>query len=366
MDNFSRYSVFLEIDSIRPIAWSIALIGLPLNLFLISYTVWESLIYKFSARKKEYHRHSMVAVKNPSVWLLLNLLFCDLVGSIYMFILVISDSYYTSYYRHIYGSSANFSLIKNVWSVSTTCGVAHSLVAINLLMAATITLCIGIDRFMLSVYPRSNWRLTIKRAKIITTILWILGVAATVGNTIFDFSYYHLRSAYYFEFYRNLCVGEYYLNSNHTIRAFSVLGYVILAYSITTVLYAIIIYKLRKSRLTFRSQLSSTFERRFQVMLILITSTNIFAFYFISTAGAISYLNGTPTQISKFQKIIGILPHSNAALDPIIYLIFRFQDIRIRLHCQSPILNCLHRKVEPTTPREIKSSPHENIVITEI
>ncbi|RDD36287.1 G-protein coupled receptor GRL101-like protein [Trichoplax sp. H2] len=362
MDNFSRYSVFLEVDSLRPIAWCIALIGLPLNLFLISFILWES----FIARKKGHHRHSMIARKNPSVWLLFNLIICDLMGSIYMFILVISDSYYTRYYRHIYGSDANISLIKNVWSVSATCGIAQFLANINLLMAASLTLCIGIDRFILTSYPHSNWRLTLKRAKVITAILWILGVAATAGIVIFNFAYFHLRSAYYFQFYRNICLGEFYLTPIHIIRAFSELGYFILAYSTTAILYTIIIYKLRKSRLTFRSQLSSTFERRFQIMLILITSTNIFAFFVISTSAAISFLNGTPTQISKFQKIISILPVSNAGIDPMIYLIFRFQDISSQLHCQSPASGCLHPKVKPAAPSEAKSSRHENIVITEI
>ncbi|RDD38864.1 G-protein coupled receptor GRL101-like protein [Trichoplax sp. H2] len=366
MDNFSRYSVFLEIDSIRPIAWSIALIGLPLNLFLIIYAVWESLIYKFSVRKKEYHRHSMIAFRNPSVWLLLNLLFCDLMGSIYMFILVISDSYYTSYYRHIYGSRTNFSLIENVWSVSATCGVAHFLATINLFMAAILTLCIGVDRFILTVYPHSNWRLTIKRAKIITAILWVLAVAGTVGNIIFNFSHFHLRSPYYYDFYRNLCLGEYYLTPSHTVRAFIVLAYLMLAYITTVILYAIIICKLRKSRLIFRSQLSSTYERRFQIVLIFITSTNIFSFFVISTTAAIDYLNGTPNQVSKLQKITSILPYSNAALDPIIYLIFRFHDIRSRLRCQSSISSCALPKVKPITSSETKSSQHENIVVTEI
>ncbi|RDD36078.1 G-protein coupled receptor GRL101-like protein [Trichoplax sp. H2] len=308
----------------------------------------------------------MVVVKNPSVWLLFNLLLCDLMGSIYMFILVISDSYYTHYYRHIYGSSANFSLIKNEWSVSATCGVAQFLASMNLYMAAILTLCIGVDRFILTVYPRSNWRLTIKRAKILTTISWILGVVASVGISLFNFSYYHLRSAYHFEFFRNMCVGEYYLTPSHIIRAAIILGYFILAYSATAVLYTIIIYKLKKSRLLFRSQLSSTFERRFQVMLILITSTNIFAFFFITTSAAIDYLNGTTNQASKLQKIISILPYSNAALDPIIYLIFRFHGIRSQLHCQSTILICIHPKVEPFAPSETKSSIHENIVVTEI
>ncbi|RDD36003.1 hypothetical protein TrispH2_012217, partial [Trichoplax sp. H2] len=120
------------------------------------------------------------------------------------------------------------------------------------------------------------------------------------------------------------------------------------------------------SRLTFRSQLSSIFERRFQIMLILITSTNIFAFFVISTSAAISFLNGTPTQISKFQKIISILPVSNAGIDPMIYLIFRFQDIRSQLRCQSLASGCLHPKVKPAAPSEAQSSRHENIVITEI
>ncbi|RDD38872.1 hypothetical protein TrispH2_009596 [Trichoplax sp. H2] len=366
MGNFSRYSVFLEVDVMRPIAWCIALIGLPLNLFLISYTIWESITYKFLVRNKEHRHHSMIAHKNPSVWLLFNLILCDLMGCIYIFILIISDSFYTHYYQHIHGSSANFSLIKNAWSISVTCGIAQFLANLNLFMAATLTLCIGIDRFILTTYPHSNWKLTVKRAKIITTISWILGVTMSVGTIIFNFAYFHLRSAYYFEFYRNLCLGEYYLTSIHSIVAFSCLGYYILAYSTTAGLYTGIIWKLRKSRLIFRSQLSSTFERRFQIVLILIASTNIFAFFFISTSAAVSFLNGTPTQISKFQKIITLLPYSNSVLDPLIYLIFRFHDIRSQLHCQSPISNCLRPKVIPIVSSETKFSQNENIVITEV
>ncbi|RDD36013.1 hypothetical protein TrispH2_012159, partial [Trichoplax sp. H2] len=233
-------------------------------------------------------------------------------------------------------------------------------------MAATLTLCIGIDRFMLTVYPHSTRKLTLKKTKIITAISWILAAAAALGTVIFNFSYYHLRSAYYFDFYRNLCLGEHYLTPNHIIRLFTVLGYLILAYSTTAVLYTILICKLRKSRLTFRSQLSSIYERRFQLVLILMASTNIITFFVLSISAAISFLNGTPNQVFILQKIIIILPYSNAALDPMIYLIFRFHSIRSQLHCQSSILNCVHPKVEPTAPSETKSSQHENVVITEI
>ncbi|RDD36288.1 hypothetical protein TrispH2_012075, partial [Trichoplax sp. H2] len=316
MYNFTRYSTFLEVDSMRPIAWCIALIGIPLNLFLIGYTMWESVMNKYSIVRREHHHRSAISLTNPSIWLLFNLFVCDFIGSTYVLILVASDSYYTEYYQNVYGLNATFSLIKNEWSTSPTCDIAQFLANIYLFVAATLTMCIGIDRFILTAHPHSSKKITIKRAKIITVITWITGLVVISGIVTFNIANFHLRSEYYFEFYRNLCLGEYYLTTVHTVLAFIQLGYYMIVYSAVTVIYAIIVWKLRKSRLTFRSQLSSTFERRFQIMLTLITLTNVFASLFISTATAVSFLNGKPTQITKFQKILTLFPYSNTALDP--------------------------------------------------
>ena len=120
--NFSHYSVFLELDPGRPIAWSIAIIGLPLNVFIICFMIWESSCIR-CFRSRRQSSNAAHILKSPSLWLLFNLFISDLFGSIYILILSISDVYYTHYYQLIYGINTTYSHIENVWFTSLTCTV---------------------------------------------------------------------------------------------------------------------------------------------------------------------------------------------------------------------------------------------------
>lgn len=365
MSNFSRYSVFLEVDSVRIIVWCLALIGLNLNLFLILFNIWESFNIKLT---RQEHRHHMLSiVKNPSSWFLFNLIVSDFIVSIYLFILMISDIFYTNYYQEQYGLNTTFSLIRNEWANSLTCYIGLFLSKIGLFVAATMTFLMSIDRFILIVYPHSNKKFNMKRVKIATVMTWIIGCILMGGTVVFNAINARYRSPYLFDFYLNLCLGDFYSTLAHTLVGFSELLYFSAIYSTVITLYFIIIRKLRKSRLTFGSQLSSTYERRFQVMFSLIALTNITSFFFLSVAAGIDFIRtGTFTEYGLFRKIVTMLPLSNVAIDPILYIIFRFQEIRRQLSQNCCQRRLLHVAVSPSKVIEIKSNDTDNVMMTKI
>ncbi|RDD35913.1 hypothetical protein TrispH2_012195, partial [Trichoplax sp. H2] len=160
INNSSEYSVFLNDEAVRVFAWIIALIGLPLNVFLIGFMIWESWSANYSKKRRNFHDQNPTILKSPSLWLLFNLFICDLFASIYMFILAISDSYYIYYYKNIYHFNTSSSLVKNVWFKSSACVTAHFFAKVTISIAGTLTLVMAIDRFLLIVRPYSKWKFT--------------------------------------------------------------------------------------------------------------------------------------------------------------------------------------------------------------
>ena len=323
--NFSHYSVFLDVDAGRYTAWSIAIIGLSLNIFIICFMLWESSCIR-CCRSKRQPSSTAHILKSPSLWLLFNLFISDLFGSIYAFILSISDVYYTHYYQARYEMNNTYLHIKNVWFTSSTCTTAQIFGRTSTLMAATFTLFVAIDRLILVVYPHSKRKFTMKTSRILSVIGWIFGLAFNIGVAIFHQYSIRLKSPYTFDYFLNLCLGDFESSVVHKMLSFLQLGYFLIVYATVTVIYIIIIWRLRKSRLEFHSSSSSVYEKRFQIMLILISFTGVFAFYFIS----ITSFTNINTH-SLFRKIFALLPFTNAAIDPLLYLIFRQNEIRKKI-----------------------------------
>ena len=153
---------------------------------------------------KQTRNSSTNITKNPSFWLLFNLLISDFIASIYLFILVLSDIYYTGYYQEQYSFNTTFSLIKNEWSFSLTCYIELFLGKISIFVAATMTFLIGIDRFILIVYPHSNKKFSMKGVKIITAIVCNMGCILVSGTVTFTVTHAHYRSPYFYDFYTNI------------------------------------------------------------------------------------------------------------------------------------------------------------------
>ncbi|RDD39837.1 G-protein coupled receptor GRL101-like protein [Trichoplax sp. H2] len=329
MSNFSLYSPFMNSDSSRIIALTVVLIGLPVNLFLIGYIIIsECFICKLPAIGRDRCEH----MRKPSLWLLFNLLVCDLIGVTYITIIVISDAYYTQYYQHKYQHLANvsYSLIKNEWFKTTACSFAQFLSKIYLCMSSTLTLLIAVDRFMLIVYPYNRRKLTIKKSKILTSITWIADIIMAAGIVVFDNIGKRKLSPYTFERTSNLCLGLYDLEQIYFILGLLELLYILIAYTTAFILYVHMIVTLRKSTTISRSQFRSVFDKRLQITLTFIALTSVFSFYVI--AGAAIYDNINKIIVpSKIRKAISMLPFSNTAIDPLLYLIFRFRDFRTLL-----------------------------------
>ena len=361
--NFSHYSVFLDADPGRPIAWSIAIIGLPLNIFTICFMLWESSCSRCCQSKRQPSNTAHI-LKSPSLWLLFNLFISDLFGSTYILILSISDVYYTNYYQAIHGMNTTYSRIKNVWFTSSACIVAQIMGRVSILMAATLTLFMAIDRLILIVYPHSKKKFTMKISRILAVIGWICSLAFVIGITILHRYRIHFKSPYTFEFYLNLCLGDFGSTVLIRILSFVELACLLIIYVTITVIYIIIIWRLRKSRLEFNSRSSSVCEKRFQIMFILIAFTNVFAFFFISiTSFASTNYN---TNHTLFRKLISLIPFTNPVIDPILYLIFRHDDIRKQINCGC-FTNRKNTTIVPASQAQDSKSSHlERIVLTEI
>ncbi|RDD35836.1 hypothetical protein TrispH2_012214, partial [Trichoplax sp. H2] len=222
------------------------------------------------------------------------------------------------------------SLVKNVWFKSSACVTAHFFAKVTISIAGTLTLVMAIDRFLLIVRPHSKWKFTMKVSQIITAVIWIVDFSCISGMAVYQFDSISRISSYTFDFNLNLCLGDFESTIVHRILSFLELGYYLVVYVVSLILYLLIIRKLRISRLTFGSQASSTCERRFQIMFTLIACTNAFAFFFITITSIGSDPNA---ERSIFQNIVSLFPFVNSAIDPILYLIFRRNDIKKQLCC---------------------------------
>ncbi|RDD39836.1 G-protein coupled receptor GRL101-like protein [Trichoplax sp. H2] len=329
MSNFSLYSPFMNSDSSRIIALTVVLIGLPVNLFLIGYIIISEC---FTCKLPTIGRDRCEHMRKPSLWLLFNLLVCDLIGVTYITIIVISDAYYTQYYQHKYQHLANvsYSLIKNEWFKTTACSFAQFLSKIFLYMSSTLTLLIAVDRYILIVYPYSRRKLTIKKSKILTSITWIAGIIIAAGIVVFDNIGKRKLSPYTFEHSSNLCLGLFLMGQIYFILGLLEMFYILIAYTTAFILYVHMIVMLRKSTTISRSQFRSVFDKRLQITLTFIALTNVFSFYIITGVGIYDNINKIIV-LSQIRKAISMLPFSNTAIDPLLYFVFRFRDFRTLL-----------------------------------
>ncbi|RDD41792.1 hypothetical protein TrispH2_006318 [Trichoplax sp. H2] len=233
MNKSGEYSVYLDNEPVRTFAWVITLIGLPLNAFLVGFMIWEPWSIKHSKIRRNHHVQNPTILKSPSLWFFFNLFICDLFASVYILILAISDAYYSYYYKNVYQFNTNFSRVKNVWFKSFTCATAHFLGKVTISMAATLTLVIAIDRFLLIVRLFSKKKFTMKASQIITTVIWIVDFSLVSGLAAYHFHSIMRFLSYTIRFDFNLCLGDSSSTFARTILKILELSYYLVAYIVS-------------------------------------------------------------------------------------------------------------------------------------
>lgn len=322
LSNASHYSVFLDVHSIRPLAWIGASVGLPLNMFVICFMIYESSLFKSITRKSNRYNEINDICKNPSILLVHNLFISNVLISVFLLLLVVSDVYYTNYYQLLLTTTTNISYtnVRNEWFTSATCNAARFIARITNMMTVSITLIIAIDRFILTIYPHSTKKFTVVKSTRVLIGLWIGCIIIGGGITIYNIDGLRFRSPHTFDFFVNYCHGDYDRTQIHIIAGFVELAYYFIAYVIVIILYTIIIWKLRNSNRVFQSYASQTLEKRFLIMLFLIAGTNALAFFIVTITTAFERIYNTNTE---FKKLVSIFINANVVIDPVLYLIFR-------------------------------------------
>ena len=331
MSNLSFYSVFLDVDIIRPVAWNLGIIGVIATLTAICYMLYNS-SYNVLVSKNTRVQDTYDIAQNPSLFLLFNLLLSDLIGAIYILILAVGDYNYTSHLKLTYGNTSDFSRIKNQWFASLPCSIGRYLAQISMLMSATLTLIISVHRYILIVNPYIKNNMIIKHFKISLSFVWIALTSVAMAIADFTLNNLHTRSPYTFVFLLNLCTFDGTATKNHAIVAFSLLSYALVLYSVAVVLQSLVIAELRKSRIKFQSYTVSTLEKRYKITLGLMIVTNVMAYCLMAIVG-INWAVGNlkPNQYGKF---LFIFPYLNCIIDPMTYLLFQIQNISRNLSGQ--------------------------------
>ncbi|RDD39100.1 G-protein coupled receptor GRL101-like protein [Trichoplax sp. H2] len=325
MLNYSSYSVFLHYNIVRGLCWSLGLVSLPCNIIIIA----ELLLLNYHKSKTIFtkylivnNRYRLLISRNPSIFLLFNLSLGDLVSSLYLVILAISDSSYTNHYRNKYGPYPNYSSIENEWIISPTCTMERILSQLSLVISISMTFIVAVDRYILVVFPHSRRKITIKDARVVATIFWLLGfiVAFTIGLLSAHGATVHHSTR--FDILGQFC-------NTDSSKGFMVLAVLyielFLGFSMHTtsmILYIIICMKLKQSRSLFKSNSSSRIEKRVSLILASVVFTNVFTYLPIMIFSILGQFipNYKPEETDLFPTLV-LLLYLNAAVNPVLFMV---------------------------------------------
>ncbi|EDV21345.1 uncharacterized protein TRIADDRAFT_60282 [Trichoplax adhaerens] len=305
MANGSNLAMLLLEDNqvARGLAWSFGILGIISNIYVF--------MGKFRRCRRIFSRHKRTAPeyavndstndsknKRVSVFFINNLAVADLLGSFYLLTIASADYHYHLQYsgnQNKYNYHSNQTINTKSWrcksTLSTTlapsvngnltigamwlqdpvCSIARLLITIDSFMSVLITFFIAIDRYITIIHHRSLYRITRRRAIIIMAICWLVGIACS--------TYIVIRSINTADndtssgTFRNLCM---YGNLNDVplqIFLFISIGLWSMSYLLVLVLYAKIIYHVR--RVTLVKTRRITAERYLLVIAVMIAFTNL-------------------------------------------------------------------------------------------
>lgn len=327
----SSVTVFLEYNVLRLIVWIIVCIAIPGNIFVITQMILK-LKRNTLANQSSPIRFSLYSKlnikKNPALFILFNLAIADLLGGIYLLVLIMGDLVYTSYYNNIlaFNSTNNISIIANQWVKSGGCLLARFLGQVTILMQASMSLFIAINRYR-SVYSSYSRRTKIRIYRLLVAICWIISIAIASFVTLWSIKVLDGRSIRKFSIIRHICAMDKGLGKILRAIGFSELFLGCSCYISVIVLYLKISVRLKRSHRQFVSGILENINREIQILSAVIVLTDVIAFIAVTTFSLL-FLQPGLIKWNEIMAIMLVLLYANTAIDPIIYIFFRSTTVR--------------------------------------
>ena len=356
----SSFTVFLDYNILRSIVWIIVCIAIPGNIFVITQMML-TLRRTTLARKVgpvQFSLYSRLNIqKNPALFILFNLAITDLLGGIYLLILIVGDIMYSHYGNNIlaFNATDNISIITYQWITSGSCFTARLFAQLTIIMKAAMSLSLAVNRYRSVYYPYSR-RSKIKFYRLLIAICWILSIAFALCVTSWSMKVLDGAPIGKFSIISRMCIMD--KGLGHILRALglSQLFLGCACYICVIILYIKISHRLKRSRRQFASDVSDNINREIQILSTVIVLTDVIAFIGI-TFVSLFLLQSGQTEWNEIMAILLVLLYANTAIDPLVYLLFRSRIVRSVISWLNIRMTWLLTPIE----RNIVSVPTDNI-----
>ncbi|RDD47554.1 G-protein coupled receptor GRL101-like protein [Trichoplax sp. H2] len=341
------YSLYQGNNTARATAWIIGMLGLIGNGCIIIYSRKKNLL---KVSNKGLSTRSRQATRKSSVicnYLIFNLAIADLLGDLYLTIIVSADTYYGINYPVIY-QTINPVNETNIWIFHPFCHIGRFFYFTSTILSILITLVIAVDRFVSVIFPISKLKLNLQRCRIIMLICWILASSFGLYPTIRGFINVNLFTKMFW-FPINACLYEDtdeqlvtdYINAKYAIF-YTCSCLVCLCYIF------ILIHVKTKSKSSSATQ-SEAIQRHILLIMIAVTISNIGSLL-PSTVMFELYRLNTPFTLYDYMLTVGtIITFVNTAVNPIIYMVMSpsltrklFKCCKVRFYIRNRVNDASH------------------------
>lgn len=314
------YSLYTGNSPARLTAWIIGLIGLLGNSAVIIYT--QKTKYFKTRADRSTLRSKKKGTKASAVcnFLILNLAIADLIGDLYLTIIVSADTYYGHRYPRIYQTTNPINQT-NIWIFHPLCHVARFCYFTSTILSILITLVIAVDRFTTIIFPFSKMKLNQIKCRIVILLCWIF--ASSFGLYPFIRGIINVHAfAKTFIFPVNTCLyedvnGSYvlrFINAKYTI-------FYICCCLIFLCYISVLIYIKKKSKSAVATQ-TDAIQHHILLVMIAITISNVASILPSTITYELFRMNTPFTPLFDYMLGIGtMITFSNTACNPIIYML---------------------------------------------